>query len=174
MTVGGDRKAPTRPDLPFTTSSTGVTLKPGGRPVKVRGQSESSSSSRAEAKVGATWTRSHKEGVLRKSQQLYQRYLEHNKEEGEEAPGELRLSLHLYKRYLEHLGEEGNETLGRKNFLLLDLSSVLPLQPHLKGPHGRMGLRMCYFASLASNTNTIWRRGLGVSFWRISWWSRQS
>ena len=113
VTGSRDPKAPTRPDFPFATGSTGVTLKPGGWPVKVIGQSGSSSSLRVEAEVVTTRSRLHKKGVLRKSRQLYQRYLEHHEKEGVEALGELCQSLQLYKRYLEHLGEEGNETLGR-------------------------------------------------------------
>ena len=84
-TIDGDPKAPTRIDFPFATGSTGVTTKTGGRPVKVMGRSRPSSSSRVEAEVGATWTGSHKEWVLRKSRQLYQHFLEHHKEEGDEA-----------------------------------------------------------------------------------------
>ena len=62
------------------------------------GESGSSPSSRTEAEVVATRPRSHKEEVLRKSRQLYQRYLEHREEEGNEALGELCQSLQLYKR----------------------------------------------------------------------------
>ena len=50
--------------------------------------------------------------LLCKSPQVYQRYLEHQEGEGNEALGELRQSLQLYKRYLEPLEKEGNEALG--------------------------------------------------------------
>ena len=104
--------SPTRLDVLVATGST----KPGGRPVKVRGQS--SPSSRAEAEANASRSRSHKEGMLCMSPQLYRRYLEHyDEEEGDEALKELRRSMQLYNCYLEHLGEEGNETRGRSRQL---------------------------------------------------------
>ena len=101
--VGWDPKAPTRPDSPFATGSFGAIVNPGNRLVKATRQSGSSSSSRVEAEVGATWTVSQKEGVLRKSRQLYQ-------EEGAQD-ALLCMSRQRYQLYLEHNEGEGNEAL---------------------------------------------------------------
>ena len=121
MTVGGDPKTPTRPDFPFNTGSTGLTLKPGDRSVKVMGQSGSSSSSRVEVEVVATRPRSHKEGMLRKSRQLYQCYLEHHKEEGMRPWGSF-ASLCNYTTVTQSTSRRtGMRPLGGTGLLLLDL-----------------------------------------------------
>ena len=68
--------------------------------------------------------------LLRRSRQLYQRYMEHHEGEGNESRGELCQSIQIYKRYVEHLEKEGTEVLGRHGTLASGhLPVPIPLTP---------------------------------------------